>query len=83
MKAWLRRKKSENLKVSLNKILMDLQQDNQEIKKNFSEIKELLLQIEKKIVYDDLESAHLQSAVSLEDDDYSLLDDLSKMLKNS
>ncbi|MEG6567143.1 hypothetical protein V6B95_09270 [Thermoanaerobacterium saccharolyticum] len=76
-------KKSENLKVSLNKILMDLQQDNQEIKKNFSEIKELLLQIEKKIVYDDLESTHLQSAVSLEDDDYSLLDDLSKMLKNS
>ncbi|MDI3311316.1 MAG: hypothetical protein QJR05_07785, partial [Thermoanaerobacterium sp.] len=76
-------KKSENLKVSLNKILMDLQQDNQEIKKNFFEIKELLLQLEKKIASDELGTAHLQSAVSLEDDDYSLLDDLSKMLKNS
>ena len=76
-------KKSENLKVSLNKILVDLQQDNQEIKKNFSEIKDLIFNIEKKIASNYVGSAHLQSAVSLEDDDYSLLDDLSKMLKNS
>ncbi|AFK86226.1 hypothetical protein V518_2498 [Thermoanaerobacterium aotearoense SCUT27] len=76
-------KKSENLKFSLNKILMDLQQDNQEIKKNFSEIKELIFNLEKKIASNYEGAAHLQSAVSLEDDDYSLLDDLSKMLKNS
>jgi hypothetical protein len=76
-------KKNENLKVSLNKTLMDLHQDNQEIKKCFLEVKEILSQLEKKIGIVDVGVLDEQSAVSLEDDDYSLLDDLSKMLKNS
>ncbi|MDI3478345.1 MAG: hypothetical protein PWQ59_1870, partial [Thermoanaerobacterium sp.] len=76
-------KKNENLKLSLNKTLMDLHQDNQEIKKYFLEVKEVLSQLEKKIGIADVGVLEEQSAVSLEDDDYSLLDDLSKMLKNS
>lgn len=76
-------KKNENLKLSLNKTLMDLHQDNQEVKKYFLEIKEILSQLEKKIAIVDVGVLDEQSAVSLEDDDYSLLDDLSKMLKNS
>ncbi|MFU0781798.1 MAG: Viral A-type inclusion protein [Thermoanaerobacterium thermosaccharolyticum] len=76
-------KKNENLKLSLNKTLMDLHQDNQEIKKYFLEVKEILSQLEKKIAIVDVGVLAEQSAVSLEDDDYSLLDDLSKMLKNS
>jgi uncharacterized protein YfkK (UPF0435 family) len=62
---------------------MDLYQDNQEVKKYFLEIKEILSQLEKKIAIVDVGVLDEQSAVSLEDDDYSLLDDLSKMLKNS
>ncbi|MDN5317728.1 MAG: hypothetical protein PWR08_1853, partial [Thermoanaerobacterium sp.] len=76
-------KKNENLKLSLNKTLMDLYQENQEIKKCFLEVKEILSQLEKKIGIVDVSIIDEQSAVSLEDDDYSLLDDLSKMLKNS
>lgn len=76
-------KKNENLKLSLNKTLMDLYQENQEIKKCFLEVKEILSQLEKKIGIVDVSIINEQSAVSLEDDDYSLLDDLSKMLKNS
>ncbi|SNX54572.1 hypothetical protein SAMN05660242_2275 [Thermoanaerobacterium sp. RBIITD] len=74
---------NENLKVSIYKLFMDLKQENHEIKSYLVELKESLNKISEEIKLIDKHVSNEQSAVSLEANDYSLLDDLSKMLKNS
>lgn len=78
-----RERNAENLKSSINKLLMDIKQDNVEFKNRFFEIKDILQDLSQKINSLLSSNATEQAAVSLEEyKDYSLLDDLSEMLKN-
>lgn len=74
---------AENLKSSINKLLLDIRQDNAEFKNKFFEIKDILQDLSQKISSLYGNTVTEQAAVSLEEyKDYSLLDDLSEMLKN-
>ncbi|WP_395606214.1 hypothetical protein [Thermoanaerobacter kivui] len=78
---------SENLRLSINKLLLDVRQQNVDFKNSLFEVKEILQEVAQKIgfLFDNASKAMTeQAAVSLEKyKDYSLLEDLSEMLKNN
>lgn len=76
-------KNIENVKTLVTRYFIELKQENIELKSYLSEIKESISDLSNKVSTINTHENNEQAAVSLEDNDYSLLDDLSKMLKNS
>lgn len=73
-------RQAENLKISVNRLLVEIQQQKIDFNNVLLEIKEILTNIEEKTNFL-LANTVAQLAVTKEEQEYSLVEDLSRMLK--
>ncbi|WP_244262213.1 hypothetical protein [Thermoanaerobacter wiegelii] len=73
-------KQAENLKILVNRLLVEIQQQKVDFNNALLEIKEILTNIEEKTNFL-FDTTVTQVAVTKEEQKYSLVEDLSRMLK--